>query len=139
MGDLPIDPERIIRFPRGLIGFEGHKEFVLLQIREGSPFLLLQSTADAGVGLLLTDPFSFTEYTIKIGSAEEKVLGTKEGKELAVLVTVSIPQGRPELTTLNLSGPIVINSRLRVGIQVPQTDPAAPTHFRISEKREETG
>jgi flagellar assembly factor FliW len=52
---------------------------------------------------------------------------------------VSIPQGRPELTTLNLSGPIVINSRLRVGIQVPQTDPAAPTHFRISEKREEKG
>ena len=136
MGELPIDPERIIRFPRGLIGFEGHKTFVLLQVREESPFLLLQSTRDAKVGLLLTDPFSFMgQYTITIGSAEEKVLGAKDARELAVLVTVSIPEGKPELTTLNLSGPIVINSRLRVGIQVPQTDPHAPTHFCISTKK----
>jgi flagellar assembly factor FliW len=140
MGDLPIDPERIISFPRGLIGFEGHKEFVLLQIREESPFLLLQSTADAGIGLLLADPFAFMgEYSVTIGSAEEKALGAKEPGELAVLCTVSIPEGRPELTTLNLTGPIVINSRLRVGIQVPQTDPAAPTHFRIGQERAKSG
>jgi flagellar assembly factor FliW len=140
MGDLPIEPERVIRFPRGLIGFEGRKEFVLLQIREDSPFLLLQSTEEAGVGLLLADPFTFMEkYVIKIGSAEEKVLETKEIRDLAVLVTVSIPEGRPELTTLNLSGPIVINSRRRVGIQVPQTDPDAPTHFRISQHAGEKG
>jgi flagellar assembly factor FliW len=136
IGDLPIDSERIIRFPRGLIGFEGHKEFVLLQIREDSPFLLLQSTEDPGVGLLLADPFTFMQhYVAKIGSAEEKVLGTGEAAELAVLVTVSIPEGRPELTTLNLSGPIVINSGRRVGIQVPQTDPEAPAHFRIHQGR----
>jgi flagellar assembly factor FliW len=136
MGELPIDTERVISFPRGLIGFEGHKEFVLLQIREDSPFLLLQSTADPGVGLLLTDPFAFMrDYVIRIGSAEEKVLGTGDVAELAVLVTVSIPEGRPELTTLNLSGPIVINSSRKVGVQVPQTDPEAPTRFSIYQAR----
>ncbi|MFP4316539.1 MAG: flagellar assembly protein FliW [Desulfovibrionales bacterium] len=136
IGEIIIDPKRIVHFPRGLIGFEKYRDFVLLQVREESPFLLLQSTQDQELGLLLTDPYVFVQdYSIKIGAAEEKVLGTARKEDLAVLVTVSIPEGRPDRTTLNLTGPIVINSRLQVGIQVPQVTPNTPSHFVIKEQQ----
>ena len=54
-------------------------------------------------------------------------------RQAAILVTVSIPQGQPEKVALNLSGPIVINSEARVGLQVPQVDADRPSRFYIKQ------
>ena len=43
LGRQTIDKDKVIAFPHGLIGFEERREFTLLQIRDGSPFLLLQT------------------------------------------------------------------------------------------------
>ena len=111
LGRRPIDPDKIIRFPRGLAGFEEEHDFILLQIRPEAPLLILQSVTNPGVGLLVADPYSFLpSYPVMLGDAEDA----------AILVTVSIPPGEPENATLNLTGPIVINHPARIGLQVPQ-------------------
>ena len=92
LGTRRIDPDKIIEFPRGLMGFEDQREFTLLQLREDAPFLVLQSLQDPELGLLVGDPYAFLpEYRIKIGDAEQNMLQVKTAGELAVLVTVSIP------------------------------------------------
>jgi flagellar assembly factor FliW len=131
LGRLSITPDRMLHFPRGLIGFENEREFTLLQINEESPFLILQSMNDTRLGLLVTDPNSFIlDYDVIIGEAERRILRIENLQQVLVLVTVTIPPGKPEDTTLNLTGPVVINLEARVGLQVPQVDSKYPSHYK---------
>ncbi len=123
LGLRTVDTDKIIYFPRGLAGFEGLHEFILLQIRPEAPFLVLQSMDRPEVGLLVADPYTFMQsYRIKVCDAEQSLLRIKNAEEVAVLVTVSIPEGKPEETSLNLVGPILVNHEKRVGLQIPQSD-----------------
>ncbi|WP_319761667.1 flagellar assembly protein FliW [Maridesulfovibrio sp.] len=131
IGEREITDEGIIYFSRGLIGFDDKRDFALIQLSEDSPFLLLQSLEDPGLGLLVADPYSFMDdYEVRLSEAEKRILRVENVRQMAVLVTVTIPPGRPNETTLNLGGPIVINSEARRGMQVPQVDTKYPTHFR---------
>ncbi len=132
LGMHTIDPDKVIRFPRGLIGFEERTAFTLLQISPGAPFLVLQSMDDPGLGLLVADPYAFIpDFRIHVGNAEQYVLEASHPEQIAVLVTASIPHGKPELATLNLIGPILINHERRLGLQVPQSDSNLPPRWKI--------
>jgi flagellar assembly factor FliW len=136
IGKLSVPAERILHFPRGIIGFENEREFTLVKIKEDSPFLILQSMDDPRLGLMVVDPYSFIQdYDVVVGDAERKLLRIENIRQVMVLVTVAIPPGKPENTTLNLTGPVVINMQARIGLQVPQTDVKYPTHFKPGEAR----
>lgn len=121
LGRRCIDTDKVIRFPRGLAGFEDEQDFILLQIRPEAPLLILQSVNNPQVGLLVADPYSFLQtYPVMVGDAEQKLLQIERMEDAAILVTVSIPAGEPEKAALNLTGPIVINHKARIGLQVPQ-------------------
>ncbi len=137
LGARIVDTDKVIYFPRGLAGFEGLHEFILLQIRPEAPFLVLQSMDNATVGLLVADPYTFMEdYKVKVGDAEQKLLRLKGAEEVAVLVTVSIPEGKPQETNLNLVGPILINHEKRVGLQIPQADSGAVAQYYIHQGKQ---
>ncbi|SDN33632.1 flagellar assembly factor FliW [Desulfonauticus submarinus] len=134
LGKIIIDKSKIIYFPRGLIGFEGYHYFVLLQIKDKSPFLLLQSTENSRLGLIVADPFVFVpHFRFSLNKIEEKVLRISGRDEISVLATVNIPAGKPENTTLNLSGPIVINNKSKRGLQLAVIEAGLPSHVVISE------
>jgi flagellar assembly factor FliW len=127
LGAQKVAVDRIIRFPKGLIGYETMRDFALLQIRENVPFLILQSLEDPGLGLMVADPYSFIDdLSIKLNDAEQHMLNIDRPDQVSVLVTVSIPAGKPEETSLNLTGPIIINHEARIGLQIAQSDPQQP-------------
>lgn len=133
LGRQVVDLSKVIRFPRGIIGYEDHKEFTLLQIRPDAPFLVLQSMNDPTLGLLVADPYGFMpDYTVKVGDAEQKLLKMAKREELAVLVTVAVPPGKPEQTVLSLTGPILINQAEKIGLQAPQTDLKGPLKILLN-------
>jgi len=139
IGKLTIPAERILHFPRGIIGFENEREFTLVKIKEDSPFLILQSMNDPRLGLMVVDPYNFIQdYDVVVGDAERKLLRIENIRQVMVLVTVTIPPGKPEDTTLNLTGPVVVNMQSRIGLQVPQTDAKYLTHFKPGELLERT-
>jgi len=134
LGEKLIDLDKIISFPRGLVGFETSRRFILFKIREDSPFLMLQDVDESSVGLIVTDPFDFVPgYGIKVEDHDADLLGTSIIDELSVIVTVSIPHGEPEKTCLNLCGPILINKLTQVGVQAPQLDPAMCQPFMLKD------
>lgn len=139
LGRRVIDPEKIIQFPRGLAGFEAEHEFTLLQLRPDAPLLILQSMTRPEVGLLVADPYSFLpSYPVLLGDAEQRLLKVGSAEDAAILVTVTIPAGKPEDAVLNLSGPIVINHQARIGLQIPQgfEGPAQISMHKAAEARE---
>ena len=132
LGARKIDMEKVIYFPRGLMGFETRHEFTLLQLNPGAPFLVLQSLDDPALGLLVADPYTFfPEYRIRVGNAEQSLLRIRHIRQVAVLVTVSIPHNKPEKTTINLMGPILVNHEMRVGLQVPQAEGDFPAQLYV--------
>ena len=132
LGRREVRLDRIISFPRGLIGFDGSHEFTLLQIQENAPLLVLQSMTKPTLGLLVADPFVFlSDYSLHVGDAEQKLLKAASAADLAVLVTASIPPGKPEETALNLLGPILINHHARLGLQVPQVESEGPSKIFV--------
>ncbi len=136
LGRQVIALDKVIHFPRGLMGFEDQHEFTLLQIKPGASFLVLQSMSEPRLGLLVADPYCFMDdYQIRLNEAEQKILNIDSREQVAILVTVSIPPGQPEKTALNLSGPILINHEAKLGLQVPQVEGLYPPKIFIHERK----
>ncbi|MBR4741993.1 MAG: flagellar assembly protein FliW, partial [Desulfovibrio sp.] len=132
LGKRCIDTSKIIVFPRGLIGFEEEHRFVLLQIKPNAPLLVLQSVKNPQLGLLVTDPKYFLDdYNPTLNEGERHLLQIMDDKDMAILVTVSIPQGEPSKAMLNLTGPIIVNYHSCVGLQVPQNEMAGPSRINL--------
>lgn len=133
IGSQSVSMDKVIEFPRGLLGFEDHHNFTLLQLRDASPFLVLQSMDAPSLGFLVADPYSFIDdYPVIINSVDEETLQVEDPSDVAVLVTVTIPHGRPENTALNLTGPILVNRKSRRGVQTPLTDKNVPTQLYLN-------
>lgn len=127
LGKQSVALNRILRFPKGLIGYEYLRDFALLQVREGVPFMVLQSLEEKELGLLVADPYTFiSDFTVRINDAEQNMLNVERPEQVSILVTVSVPPNKPEETCLNLTGPIIINHESRLAMQVPQSDPNQP-------------
>lgn len=136
IGEREISRDAVIYFPRGLIGLEDKREYVLLQVADDSPFLLLQCVTDPGLGLLVADPYPFIDgYDVKLDGASKKTLKISSIRQVGVLVTVTIPRDHPDQTSLNLNGPIIMNTEARLGMQVPQVDQNYPTHYRLVDSK----
>lgn len=134
MGPMTVEPGKTIRFSRGLIGFEYLREFALFDYKPGTPFHFLQSLENLGLGMLLADPFAFLpKYEIRLSAMEERILKVRSIRDLIVLVSVSVPKGNPEETTLNLTGPICVNAVERLGLQAPQVDLPFPGRILLRE------
>jgi len=134
IGNLVVALDTTIRFPRGLIGFENLREFVLVELKAGSPFRFLQSMENPAMGLMVADPFSFlSAYNVRLAMAEERILQVKSVRDLVILVTVTVPKGNPEETILNLTGPVCINVHKRLGLQSPQVGLNMPSRVFLKD------
>jgi flagellar assembly factor FliW len=67
LGEKQINLDKVIVFPKGLVGFEKSRRFILFRIRNDSPFLMLQDVDNSGIGLIVTDPYAFVpDYSLKV-------------------------------------------------------------------------
>ncbi|MDT8272799.1 MAG: flagellar assembly protein FliW [Desulfomonilia bacterium] len=118
-GTIPIQEDKVISFPKGILGFTWNKKYILLPHGENSPFLWLQSAEDGDLAFVVMSPtYVKTDYTIDIEQDVLDELGTDQTEDLEILCIVTIPQGKPEDMTINLLGPIIINARSRCAVQV---------------------
>jgi flagellar assembly factor FliW len=99
-----------IEFPAGLPGFPNAHRFELAPWGPaGSPFLMLTSSDDPEVGFIVVAPWVFYpdyEFELDTGAAER--LGLSKAEEAVVFSVVTL-RDRPEDSTVNLLGPIVVN------------------------------
>ena len=132
IGQLVISADKTIRFPRGIIGFESLREFALVEFKPGTPFHFLQSMEMSSMGMMLADPFSFLpSYEIRLAAAEERILRVRSVRDLVILVSVTVPKGDPQGSTLNLTGPICVNVQERLGLQSPQVELGFPSRILL--------
>jgi len=117
-GQVEIDESLIITIPEGILGFEDLKRFILLDhYDKESPFKWLQSIEDPSLAFVITDPLIFLpDYKAKINKEELVSIQLPEAGKAVIVVIVNIKRDHSEIT-INLQGPLVINSEKKLAKQ----------------------
>ena len=122
----------IITFPKPLAGFPLLKEFRVFEPEGTYPLKFLQSVAAPEVSFTCMDAATVKlDYDVPLGEEEARTLGLEAPQEAMVLAMVVVPEGDPKRLTANLAGPIVINTRTRVGCQVQLDTRVFPLEFPV--------
>ena len=119
-GKITIDDEKIINFPKGIVGFPDLTEFALIHDEEKGTETIhwMQSIQEPGFAMPVMDPLLVCpEYNPEVDDELLSHLGELNQEELLVLVTVTVPKDITKMT-VNLKGPIVINAAERKATQV---------------------
>jgi flagellar assembly factor FliW len=119
-GWLSVEDNRIMTFPRGLLGFPTHKRFALIQTNSENYFFWLQSIDDPALAFVVTDPgIFFKDYDVPV---REETVTELELDEPEFLQTFTICNRVGEWLTGNLLGPLLVNSKNRLATQVVLTE-----------------
>lgn len=119
-GILSVDDERVMTFPRGLLGFPEQTRFALIQTGTENYFFWLQCVDDPNLAFVVTDPsIFFKDYDVPIRS---ETMTDLELADLSSAQVFVICNRVGEWLTGNLLGPIVVNSANRLGLQVVLTE-----------------
>ena len=119
-GRMEVDDQRILTFPKGLLGFPDHQRYALIQTGEENYFFWLQSLDEPALAFVVTDPsifFKDYEFSIKEEVQQELAL-----TDMAYAQVFVICNKVGDWLTGNLQGPLVINAQNRVGQQVVIND-----------------
>ena len=119
-GRLSVDDERIINFPKGLLGFPNHTRFALIQTGEENYFFWLQSVDEPNLAFVVTDPsIFFKDYDVPVREETQTDLDLRDPQHAQVFV---ICNKVDDWLTGNLLGPIVVNAQNRLAQQVVLTE-----------------
>lgn len=109
-GELEVPENRVIFMEKPVLGFEGRREFVIVEAHDTEPFVWLQSADDPELAFLVINPsLFFPDYCIDVNRREVADIGVTEDSTLEIFAIVSVG-ATAEQTTVNLQGPIVINT-----------------------------
>ena len=115
-GVIEIAEDRVITFPKGLLGFPEHRRYCLLEPGQDACFFWLQSLDDPDLAFVVTDPGLFVpEYSVPIRPEQMGELGLGSIQDAQVFVIVNKVD---QTLTGNLQGPLVINTSTRAGEQL---------------------
>lgn len=118
-GQVEVEEGHLLRFDRGLFGFEEEKKFCLLPF-EGSQGSLLcfQSVRTPQLAFVAMNPFSLKpDYTPVLAEEELRELAVERSEDLCfyTLCVVRSPVGD---STVNLRCPVAVNDRTGRAMQV---------------------
>lgn len=130
--------ESIYNFPQGIPGFEDNRKFRFIE-EEDAPLAQLISVEDEGIGFILMRPrVIFPDYKVDVDAENEEVLNLHsikhetrgsndltDGEDLGqieVWAIVTLNQKDMKQATLNLKAPLLLNTELKLGVQLIFTD-----------------
>jgi len=110
-GLLKVEADKIIRFVKVIPGFEGLRDFVLIEHDSNGVFKWLQSIDDPGTAFLLTFPALFySGYTVPFRDGYLEDLSARAADDITVFVMVSASKQKGSVS-LNLKAPVLLNCK----------------------------
>lgn len=130
-GTCDVQPDAVLTFPGGILGFPDCRRYVILDHDTDAPFKWLQSLDEPGLAFVILDPASFhPDYTVQVPQeALHEVQGGNDD-ELIISVLLTIPSDDPTGITANLRGPLLMNPRTKLCKQLILSDDY-PTRFPL--------
>ena len=144
-GVIEIADDKVITLTRGLIGFPQMQHFTLIydeQKQNRGTIMWFQSLDEPEFAMPVVDPSSICEdYNPTVNDELLSAIGELNDENLFVLVTIKVPSDITKMT-INLKGPIIINSDTRLGEQIiveDDVDMRFPIYDMLQSKKEKAG
>jgi flagellar assembly factor FliW len=135
-GDVEISDDKILTFEDGIIGFPDLKHFTLIHDEEkgtDAGIRYFQSIEEPAFAMPVMNPLMVCEdYNPQVSEEFLSSLGNISDENIVVLVTVTVPSDLTKMT-VNLQGPIIINSDEKKGAQIIVEGNDYPVKFPIYE------
>ena len=135
-GDVEISDDKILTFEDGIIGFPDLKHFTLIHDEEkgkDAGIRYFQSIEEPAFAMPVMNPLMVCEdYNPQVSEEFLSSLGNISDENIVVLVTVTVPTDLTKMT-VNLQGPIIINSDEKKGAQIIVEGSDYPVKFPIYE------
>ncbi|SHL50308.1 flagellar assembly factor FliW [Anaerocolumna jejuensis DSM 15929] len=135
-GQVDIEEEKIIVFPRGIMGFENYTSYTILyDIEETEEFSIswLQSTEEASLAIPVVNPLYIRQdYNPLVEDEVLKDLGEIKENNLVILLTMTVPSDVTK-TSVNLKAPFIINADTRKGCQIIADNPDYEIKYNVYE------
>lgn len=117
-GIIEYDESEVIHMVKGMTAFETLKKYVLLPVEDNEVFKLFHSIEDSYIGFIVLSPYYVKkDYKVDLDSNVIEELNIKDEKDVLIVNTVTLSDKIEEITT-NLSAPIIINIKERLGKQI---------------------
>ena len=133
-GDVEISDDKILTFEDGIIGFPELKHFTLIHDEEkgkDAGIRYFQSIEEPAFAMPVMNPLMVCEdYNPQVSEEFLSSLGNISDENIVVLVTVTVPTDLTKMT-VNLQGPIIINSDEKKGAQIIVEGNDYPVRFPI--------
>ena len=121
-GELEVNPNDVITFSEGLLGFENLKKYFVVDPGDSTLILWLQSTEDEKVAFPIIEPKIFKpDYIAKLLPADLNGLELETLQTAKLYSILTIPANVTEMSA-NLKAPVVVNSAKKVGKQIVLQD-----------------
>ena len=118
-GDVEVQEERVFKFVLPIIGFQGLRDFVIIEPNQESFFRWLQSVEDPELAFPIVSIFSMNvDYSVDIPDNVVEALKINTVEDILIMNIASIPQENPQGTTINLLAPIIFNVKEQLAGQV---------------------
>ena len=119
-GSLEVDDKRLIRFPKGVLGFPDQHEYALIQTAENSVFYWLQAVGRPELAFVVCDPRLFVpDYVVPVKLEELSQIGLSDPSAAQVFTIVNKVDN---ILSGNLQGPLVMNVETREAKQLVLSD-----------------
>lgn len=116
-GEIEINTNTAVTLSKPLFGFEEYRTFYLLEMKELEHFYWLQSGDDQELAFILVNPRLFlADYVLDVDDNDFAMLAVKDSSNTMDFVVVNIPGDATQMT-MNLLGPVIINTENNIGIQ----------------------
>ncbi|MBI9016607.1 MAG: flagellar assembly protein FliW [Phycisphaerae bacterium] len=130
-GEIEIDQQRIMNFPKGVLGFPDNSLYALLQTNNDGSFFWLQSIERPELAFVVCDPVLFIpDYQVPVKGDELQQIDLDSLKNAQILIIVN-KVGKS--LTGNLQGPLVINVNNRQGKQLVLSEKKYSTRHPLME------
>ncbi|WP_326910454.1 flagellar assembly protein FliW [Sedimentibacter sp. MB31-C6] len=117
-GEIKAEEKDIIRFTKGMYGFEDYTDYLILKDNPEDDIMYLQSIDNKELSFVLVDPYYvFNTYKPILNEEDLSELKVNLEIELKFLV-IAIIRDEIQNSVINLKSPIAINPELKIAKQV---------------------
>ena len=118
LGVLSYNPDEVILFPEGLIGFENSNKFIIKTKAGYAPFYWLLCLDEPELLFPIIDPFIIIkDYHPKLSNNELQSIGAENIADIRFLAVVTVGQSADQVS-VNLRGPIILNKERNIAKQI---------------------
>jgi flagellar assembly factor FliW len=116
-GEVTYDPDKVVHFPEGLIGFERLRDFIVMPNKNDDVLLCFQNVEEPHVAFLLINPaLFFPDYQVDVTRKVREKLGIEVDDPYFILTTITFHQD--QAVTLNLLAPVVYAPKTDRAVQI---------------------